>query len=246
MDSGLYAACAGLMARSQQLDTVASNLANSSTSGFHGQKNVFGTVLAEAARHGSYNALNQVTNSYGVLSGTMLDNAQGTFAQTGNPLDVALEGPGYLKVQTASGIAYTRNGSLQVSSTGKLTTALGDPVLGQSGPITLPPGAPTISSDGTISSGGAVVAKLQIVNFAPATIPLTQGSSYYTAPVSQEIAVPGTGVRQGAVESSNVSPIDGTVELITAQRATEMMRHVLTMLDAEMDKTAAQDLPRVS
>ncbi len=246
MDSGLYAACAGLMARSQQLDTVASNLANSSTTGFHGQKNVFGTVLAEAARHGSYNALNQVTNSYGILSGTRLDQAQGTFTQTGNPLDIALEGPGYLKVQTANGIAYTRNGSLQVSSTGKLTTALGDPVLGQAGPITLPPGVPTISSDGTISSNGAVVAKLKLVDFAPSTIPVTQGSSYYNAPVSQEIPAKGTGVRQGSTEASNVNSIDGTVELITAQRSTEMMRHVLTMLDSEMDKTAAQDLPRVS
>ena len=246
MDSGLYAACAGLMARSQQLDTVASNLANSSTTGFHGQTSVFGTVLAEAARHGSYNALNQVTNSYGVLSGTRLNDAQGAFTQTGNPLDLALEGPGYLKVQSANGIAYTRNGSLQLSSTGQLTTALGDPVLGQAGPITLPSGAPSISSDGTISSNGAVVAKLQVVNFAPNTQPVMQGASYYNAPVSQEIPATGTGIRQGSIEGSNVSAIDGTVELITAQRSTEMMRHVLTMLDAEMDKTAAQDLPRVS
>ncbi len=246
MDSGLYAACAGLMARSQQLDTVASNLANSSTAGFHGQKNIFGTVLAEAQRHGRLSALNQVTNSYGILSGTRLDQAQGTLTTTGNPLDVALEGPGYFKVQTASGVAYTRNGSFQVSSTGKLTTAQGDLVLGQSGPITLPPGPPAISSDGTLSSAGAVVGKLQIVTFPPSTIPQTQGSSYLTAPGGQEQPATGTGVRQGSLESANVSPIDGVVELVTAQRATETMRHVLTMLDSEMDKTAAQDLPRVS
>lgn len=246
MDSGIYAACAGLMARSQQLDTVASNLANSSTAGFHGQKNIFGTVLAEATRHGHLSPLNEVTNSYGILSGTKTDGAQGTLTQTGNPLDVALEGPGYLKVQTAKGFAYTRNGSLQVSSTGRLTTALGDPVLGTSGPITLPPGTPAISSDGTISSAGAIVGKLQIVNFPASVTPLSQGGSYVTAPANQEQAAAGTGVRQGSLENANITPVDGMVELITAQRATETMRRVLSMIDSEMDKTAAQDLPRVS
>ncbi len=246
MDSGLYAACAGLMARSQQLDTVASNLANSSSAGFHAQKNVFGTVLAEAARHGRLSALNQVTNSYGVLSGVQLDQTQGTMTNTGNPLDLALEGPGYFKVQTTNGTVYTRNGGFQVSSLGKLTTSSGDAVLGQSGPITLPPGVPAISADGTISSGGAVVGKLQIVQFPSGTVPTTQGGSYYAAPASLEQAVSGTGVRQGSLESSNVSPIDGVVELVTAQRNTETMRRVLTMIDTEMDKTAAQDLPRVS
>ena len=246
MDSGLYAACAGLMARSQQLDTIASNLANSSSAGFHGQKSVFGTVLAEATRHGRLSALNQATNSYGILTGTQVVEAQGTMTRTGNALDVALEGPGYIKVQTATGIAYTRNGSFQVSSTGKLTTAFGDAVLGSSGPITLPPGAPSISSDGTISSNGAIVGKLAVVRFPPSTIPATQGSTYYTAPASEEQPATGTGVRQGSLENSNVSPIDGVVELVTAQRSTETMRHVLTMIDSEMDKTAAQDLPRVS
>ncbi len=246
MDSGIYAACAGLMARTQQLDTVASNLANSSSAGFHGQKNVFGTVLAEATRHGRLSTLNQVTNSYGVLSGTTMDGSQGTMTRTGNALDLALEGPGYFKVKTSAGIAYTRNGSFRVSSSGQLTTAAGDPVLGQSGPITLPPGSPTISGDGTISSSGAVVAKLQIVDFPQGTPPTMQGNGYYAASTSLEQSAKGTGVRQGSLESSNVSPMDGVVELVSAQRATETMRRVLTMIDTEMDKTAAQDLPRVS
>ena len=246
MDSGLYAACAGLMARSQQLDTIASNMANASSAGFHAQKNIFSTVLAEASHHGTMSALNQVTNSYGILSGTIADDTQGTMNHTGNPLDVALEGPGYFKVQTATGVAYTRNGSFQVSSAGKLTTAFGDPVLGQGGTIAIPSGVPAISSDGTLSVGGAIVGKLQVVRFAATTIPVTQGSGYYTAPAAQELAAPATSVRQGSLENANVSPIDGIVELVTAQRATETMRHVLTMLDSEMDKTAAQDLPRIS
>ena len=246
MDSGLYAACAGLMARTQALDTIASNMANASSAGFRGEKNVFGTVLAEASHHGSLSPLNQITNSYGVLSGTELDQTQGTVTHTGNDLDVALEGPGYFKVQTATGAAYTRNGSFQVSSSGQLMTAQGDPVLGEAGPISLPPGPVTISTDGTVSSTGAIVGRLKVVRFDAATVPASRGTGYYTAPASKEQAAVGTGVQQGAIEGSNVSPIDGVVELITAQRSAEAMRHVLSMLDSEMDKTAAQDLPRVS
>ena len=246
MDSGLYAACAGLMARTQQLDTIASNVANASSAGFRGQKNIFGTVLAQAANHRGLSALNQVTNSYGILSGTQLDEAQGAITHTGNPLDVALEGPGYFKVQTANGVAYTRNGSFQVATNGQLTTATGDAVLGEAGPINLARGTVTISPDGTLSSGGAITGKLAIVTFKPPTMPVSRGNGYYTADATQEQATPGTTVRQASLEGSNVSTIDGVVELITAQRSAETMRHMLTMLDADMDKTAAQDLPRVN
>lgn len=247
MDSGLYAACAGLMARTESLDTIASNLANSSSAGFRGQRNVFGSVLAEASHHGRLSALNQVTNSYGVLSGTEMDPTQGTLTQTGNDLDVALEGPGYFKVQTANGPAYTRNGSFQVSSTGQLTTAAGDPVLGESGSsITLPPGPVQVSSDGTVSAGSTIVAKLKIVTFPASAMLNSRGASNYTASASEEQPAPGTTVRQGAVENSNVSPVEGVVQLISAQRSAETMRRVLSLLDSEMDKTAAQDLPHVN
>ena len=246
MDSGVYAACAGLVARTQQLDTIASNLANASSAGFRGQKNVFGTVLAEASHHGNFSALNSATNSYGILSGTELDEAQGAITATGNPLDVALEGPGYFKVQTANGVAYTRNGNLQISSSGQLTTATGDPVLGQSGPIGVAKGAVTISPDGTVSSGGAISGKLVVVSFRSPTSPVSRGNNYYTADEKAEVAATGTSVRQGSIENSNVSSVNGVVELITAQRSAESMRRVLTMLDSEMDKTAVQDLPRVN
>ena len=247
MDSGLYAACAGLMARTTSLDTIASNLANSSSAGFRGQRNVFGTVLAEAAHHRTLNALNQVTNSYGVLSGTQMDATQGTLTHTGNDLDVALEGPGYFKVQTSNGVAYTRNGSFQVSFAGLLVTATGDPVLGEGGgTLTLAHGPVSISADGTVSTGGAIAGRLKVVDIASSSALTSRGNGYYTAPADQEQAAPGTGIRQGAIENSNVSPVDGVVDLITAQRSAESMRHVLSMLDSEMDKTAAQDLARVN
>lgn len=246
MDSGFYAACAGLVARTQALDTIAANVANSSSTGFRGQQNVFGSVLAAAHGGKHLSAINQVTNSYGILSGTRLDQTQGTISRTGNDLDLAVEGSGYFKVQTANGIAYTRNGSFQVSPAGQLTTATGDAVLGAAGPISLSKGPVTISSDGTISSGGAISGKLKLVTFAPTTELTSRGTALYTAPAGKELDAPDTRIQQGALEGSNVSPVDGIVQLIGAQRSAESMRHILTMLDSEMDKTAAQDLPRVS
>ena len=234
------------MARTQQLDTIASNLANASSVGFRGQKNVFGTVLAEAVHHGTLSLLNQATNSYGILSGTQLDEGQGAITPTGNPLDVALEGPGYFKIQTSNGVAYTRNGSFQISSGGQLTTSMGDPVLGEAGPINVARGNVTISPDGTLSSGGAITGKLAIVTFQPSASPVSRGNGYYSAPPDAGQPTHTTSVRQGSLESSNSSTVDGVVELISAQRSAEAMRHVLSMLDSEMDKTAAQDLPRVN
>jgi flagellar basal-body rod protein FlgF len=245
MDSGLYAACAGLVARTQALDTIAANVANSSSAGFRGQENMFGTVLAEANHHGRLSTLNRATNTYSQMSGTQLDQTQGVISHTGNDLDAAIEGPGYFKVQTTNGVAYTRNGHFQVNANGQLTTETGDPVLGQAGPITLSKGPVTISADGTISAGGAISAKLAVVTFAPNTQLSNRGGSNYSAPASSELPATGATVQQGALEGSNVSPIEGVVRLISAQRAAESMRHALTMLDADMDKTAVQDLARV-
>ena len=117
-------------------------------------------------------------------------------------------------------------------------------MLGQSGPITVAKGAITISPDGTVSSGGTISGKLAIVNFRAS--PVSRGNGYYTAEAKTEIAASGTSLRQGSLEGANVSSVSGVVELITAQRSAESMRHVLTMLDSEMDKTATQDLPRVN
>ena len=158
---------------------------------------------------------------------------------TGNDLDLAIEGSAYFKVQTRTGPAYTRNGAFQVSTTGQLTTASGDTVLGESGPIQLPRGKVGVSPDGTISVDGALAGKLKLVTFAAGTRPTSHGTAYYAAPAAAEQPATNVAVRQGSLESSNVSPVEGMVQLISAQRAAESMRHVLSMLDGEMDKTAA-------
>jgi flagellar basal-body rod protein FlgF len=245
MDSGYYAACTALVSRTQALDTVANNLANASTVGFRSQQNIFSSVLASAGSS-SDSPLNDTINRYGLLSGTTIDQSQGALQKTGNNLDVAIEGKGFFEVQTANGPVYTRNGALQLSSKGQLITSAGDPVLGQGGPITLPRGDVSISANGTISSAGAVVGRLKVVQFKPGTQLSSVGENYYSAPPDTEVADTDSSVRQGMLESSNVNPVTAMVELITAQRTAEMMQKALTVYNSEMDKTATQELPKIS
>jgi flagellar basal-body rod protein FlgF len=88
MDSGFYAACTALMARTNSLDAIANDLANANTTGFRGQQDTFGSVMAATGAEPD-NLLNQATNNYGILGETTLDLAQGPLTKTGNPLDVA-------------------------------------------------------------------------------------------------------------------------------------------------------------
>jgi flagellar basal-body rod protein FlgF len=244
MDSGYYAACTALVSRTQELDTIANNLANVSTIGYRGEKNVFSSVLADA-RASNGTALNRALNDYGVLGGTELDESQGALQKTGGELDLAIQGPGYFEVQTANGVMYTRNGSFQVSGKGQLITSTGDAVMGDSGTITMLPGPVSISADGTISSNGAVTGKLHVVEFPAGTKLTSMGNSYYSAPPKTAEESKSSDVRQGMLESSNVNPIFGMVELVTAQRSAEMMQRALSMFNSEIDKTATQDLPKV-
>jgi flagellar basal-body rod protein FlgF len=246
MDSGYYAACSGLMAREEALETIANNLANASTPGFRGSHNVFSSLLATTGNF-PVSVLNQDANDYGVLSSTQLDTTQGVMVPTGNNLDLGIEGPGYFQVLTATGNAYTRGGSFRVSPQGKLITAAGDYVLGANGtPVTVIGAPVSISSDGTISTNGAVSGRLKLVEFPPTVNVQSTGANYYAAPDAEAVTATKSQVRQGVIESSNVNPVSSVVEMITAQREVETMRRVLTMFSSELDKSAAQDLPRVS
>lgn len=244
MDSGTYAACTALMSRTDALDTVANNLANTSTAGYRAEQNVFSSVLA--GKSSGLSPLNQAINNYGILGGTRLQMSQGSLERTGNNLDLAIDGPGFFVVQTPAGRVFTRAGNLQVSPHGQLVTAQGDPIMGENGVIPVIGEPMTISPDGTISVNGAVAGKIKVVEF-PADVSLQRaGAGYYTAPRGTDVPAKNSNIRQGMLEGSNVDPVASVVELITVQRSAEMMQKALAMFNQDIDKTAAQDLPRVN
>jgi flagellar basal-body rod protein FlgF/flagellar basal-body rod protein FlgG len=244
MDSGFYAACAGLRAQSQSLEVAAHNLANVNTPGFRGEQTTFQSVLA-LARPSVSNALNVVTNNYGVLEGTHIDMSKGTLASTGNALDVGIEGSGFFAVQTARGTRYTRNGSFQVSTSGQLVTAAGDPVLGDTGAIRVPAGAVAISSDGTLSVNGTVAGQIRIVDFPAGTKLTAEGATLLSAPAGSEQPAPQASLRQSMLESSNVDAVSSIAGLIGTQREAEMLGRAMSLFDTEFNHIAASELAKV-
>ena len=244
MDSGYYAACAGLAAQTQALELVANNLANLGTAGYRGQQATFRSLLA-ARGAAAGNPVNVAVNNFGVLGGSRLDLSSGNLNATGNPLDLGIAGKGFFAVHSEQGTLYTRNGGFHRTSDGKVVTAQGDAVLGEQGPITLPSGAVAVSADGTVSVDGAVVAKLRLAEFSPSTALSAVGNALYAAPDGSALAPASSSVRQGMLEDSNVSPVEGVVQLITIQRNAEMMQRALTLFDSQFNQTAVQDLPKV-
>lgn len=246
MSSGYYAACAGLQAQTQALDLVANNLANVSTSGYRAQQSSFQSLLAGASGEwATMNPLNRAINDFNVIGDTRTDLRAGNLQHTGNPLDLAIEGSGFFAVQTAAGTLYTRNGNFRVSAKGQLTTSEGDLVLGVAGPIAIPSGEIAISPDGTISVNGGVAGKLRIVEFAPGSSPAARGNAFYSVPDAQAQISPDSSVREGMLESSNVNAVQAVVSLLVVQRQAEMMERAMSVFQSDIDRIAANELPKV-
>ena len=189
--------------------------------------------------------VNLAINNYGILGGNRLDLAQGSLERTGNDFDLGIEGKGFFVVQTAAGTLYTRNGSFHVSSQGQLDTSEGVLVVGQQGAIPVVDGQFSVGPDGSISVIGAVAGNIKLVEFPDGTQLESAGKTYYSAPANSAAAATQSRVQQGALESSNVNPVAGVVELIAVQRYAELMQRALSMFHTDMNGLA-QDLSRVS
>ena len=233
-----------MQAQSQALELVANNLANINTTGYRAQQALFRSLLSESVAE-SADPLSRVVNNFSLLGGSRTDLSFGNLQQTGNSLDLAIEGNGFFAVQTQAGTLYTRNGNFQISPKGRLITAAGDLVLGEQGPITVPSGAVSISPDGTLSSDGAVADKLRVIEFALGSAPVAEGRSYYSAPQKDVRPAADSYVRQGMLESSNVNSVTAVVELISIQRKAEMLERAMSAFHSNLDHIAASDLPHV-
>lgn len=243
-DSGFYATFTGLNAQAQTLDLLANNIANASTIGFKGQRAFYRSLTATIS-NASLSPLNRAMNNFSVLGGGNLDLRQGNFEKTGNDLDVAIEGSGFLSIQTAAGTRFTRAGALHLDAASHLLTADGNPVLGQNGPIQLPPGPVSIGADGTISAGTAIVDQMRVVEFAPGTELTPEGSANFNAPEGTAKPAADSQMVAGSLESSNVSPVEGTVHLIELQRHFELLERALSIFHNVFDESAAEVLPKV-
>jgi flagellar basal-body rod protein FlgF len=245
MDSGYYAAMTGLVARTQALDTAASNLANAGTPGYRAEREYFRSVLLGPDATDSQ--LGRTVNNYGLLGGDALSLAEGAIQQTGNPLDLAIEGQGFFAVETKNGVRYTRDGGFHRTQKGQLVTSTGDAVLSASNKtITIPTGEISVGAGGVISVAGGVVDTVGVFTFAKDTELTAEGTNRYIAPQGAKAALSADAtVQQGAIEGANQDVIQGTLDLIMMQRQAEMMQKALTVFHSEFNKIATEDLPKV-
>jgi flagellar basal-body rod protein FlgF len=236
MDRLIYLAMSGAKATMQRQDTLANNLANVSTVGFRAELAAFRAVPVEGS--------GASTRVYALESTPGYDATPGQVAATGRNLDVAMQGAAWLAVQGLDGTeAYTRGGALDINAEGNLVTHSGLTVLGDGGPIQVPPDTVVgIAADGTISAtdaGGrsASIGKLKLVT---PEAPLTRGTDGLFRGSAGDLAADSNArVQDGALEGSNVSAVETMVQMVAAARQFEAQMKSLTTAEGN-DKAASQ------
>jgi flagellar basal-body rod protein FlgF len=236
MDRMIYLSMSGAKATMQRQDTLANNLANVSTVGFRAELQAFRAVPVQGS--------GASTRVYALESTPGYDASAGSVTATGRNLDVAMKGDAWLAVQGLDGTeAYTRAGSLDVSADGTLTTRNGLTVLGDGGPIQVPPNSEVqIGSDGTVSAKVAngrstAVGRLKLVT---PEVPLQRGTDGLFRAAEGELgADTNARVQDGALEGSNVSSVETMVAMITAARQFEAQMKMLQTAEGD-EKAAAQ------
>lgn len=198
MNTSLYVGYAGMSADLRALEYSAHNLANVSTNGYREER----TFIA---------AMEAAGTSFPLIGGSQASTLPGTLVATGRKLDLALEGDGFLVVETPQGRRYSRDGGLSVNSERALVTKDGAPVLGQGGRITLPTGDVEIDPDGRIAVDGVQTGRLVLVDMDPETLTREGNGLYRSAAGVAERPAADTRVKQGFVEQSNVDIPSGDV-----------------------------------
>lgn len=237
MDRMIFLSMSGAKATMQRQDTLANNLANVSTPGFRAELQAFRAVPVEGS--------GASTRVFALETTTGYDATPGAITSTGRNLDVAASGNSWLTVQALDGTeAYTRGGSLELSSDGTLTTRSGLPVLGDGGPLQVPPNsAVSIGADGTVSAKGTdgrntAIGRLKLVT---PDAPLKRGEDGLFRGADGDLTADATArVQDGALEGSNVSAVESMVAMISAARQFEAQMKMIQT--AEADEKAASQL----
>lgn len=232
MLEGMYSAAAGMAAQQQRLDALSNDLANTGTTGYKKLRVAFRDLVYTPTGPGAAPGVQEGAGAAATLVGR--GAAQGALQRTDRPLDVALQGPGFLQVRRADGAqVLTRDGNLQLDAQGRLVTNRGE----QTG-ITVPGGTPedkiAIAQDGTVTADGRPAGRLQLV-----TVRSTDGlqalgdNTFATTAASGPAAAAGGATRlaQGALEQSNVDMADAMAEMIETQRSFELASRAIKMQD---------------
>jgi flagellar basal-body rod protein FlgF len=238
MSGGMYTALTGMLQRMDELDRVASDLANVGTAGYKREQ----AAVAAAPRTPFVAALESAID---VVTGeTRVDFRPGTIVPTGRDLDVAVDGAGFFEIETAAGPRYTRNGAFTRGADGRLLHET-EPVLGVDGrPIRLGQGQVHIETDGTVRVGEAVAGRLRLVTFRSADDLVRESGLRFRARTGAE-AVPAEALLSGgALEQSNVTVVDRMAALTSLTRSFEGLQRGLSVLVNDVDGRAISEFGR--
>jgi len=217
MQDGLYVALSSQIALEKRLNTIADNVANSSTVGFRATGVKFEDVVS---------GLNDRALSFVSSGDTYISDTSGPLRETGNPFDFAIKGNAWFGIETPTGTVMTRDGRFTLTENGELVSIEGYPVLDAGGaPIQLDPrnGPPRAGADGSLRQGDNLVGALGLYNFDPGPNFVRFGNSGIVPAGEPEPVVDrlDAGVAQGFLEESNVNPVLEITRLIMVQRAFE-------------------------
>lgn len=238
MDPIATLAASGLRARMDTLDLIANNIANGSTTGFKADWPIYGAESRQPETEGIQQP---------VLWSRWTDHQQGPLQQTGDPLNIALEGRGFLVARGAGGTVLTRGGQLALSKDGVIGTPDGLELMGADDrPIRVDPRlAFNITQDGAVGQQGRVVGQLKIVQANPlGELTKREGVHFDLSPAAGALPASPAKVRQGFLESSNVNPADSTAKLISVLRQSESLQRAV-QLGGEMNRRAAEEVSRI-
>jgi len=242
MDQLTVTAASGMRSRMEALDLLANNLANAGTTGYKADREFYG--LYSSAEADTQTTLPNVERNW-------TDFSQGIVKDTGNPLDVALSGRGFLAADSPSGPLYTRSGTLRLSATGVLQTAEGYALRAntptQHIQAAVGGGAIQIQKDGSVIQDGQTLGILTLADWSRPEVLEKQGGSYFRlVDKNQGPSAPaGLEILQGKLEGSNSGPAEAAVQLVGVLRQFEMLQKAVS-IGAEMNKKAVEDVARVT
>lgn len=230
MSSSIYTTLTRQQGLMQEMQVVANNLANASTTGYKSDRAVFTEYLVSTGNSGDHSL------SMGTLGGHTFQMEQGGLNFTGGRFDLAIQGEGFFMVETPQGQRLTRAGHFQLSGAGQLIDMQGNAVLGAGGnPINIPEdaGEVTFGADGTISGNGQIIDQVGIVLADGA---LTRDSNSYFSAEGGTVQAQDAKLVQGALEQSNVSPVLEVARMIEVQRAYEAGQALLEREDQRISQ----------
>lgn len=243
MDPAYYVAAGSLKARSFQLEVLSNNLANADTVGYKTERSFY-SLFNKATSSARNLPLTKYVNDGAVLAQRAIDFSQGASKATGKGLDLAIEGNGFLVVQTPQGPRVTRDGRLKIGEGGQIQSLDGSPLLGKNGqPLTINPGGEQLSfsPDGTLQQGSNVVGQLDLKAYETPYALKRVGSNRYDPSGLAETEAKAT-VAQGYLEQSSVDVPAAMIDMIRLNRLFEMSMKIASTLSNDLDSSTINSI----